>query len=69
MRKLTLVIFWLSIGAGCHKDVDPDCIAKSNTCLCTMELNPVCGCNGETYYNPCAAQCASVRYTKGECGK
>lgn len=69
MRKLTVLLFWVAVGAGCHKDVNPDCVVQNRTCYCTTELNPVCGCNGETYSNSCHAQCAGVRYTKGECGK
>jgi hypothetical protein len=36
--------------------------------VCTFELNPVCGCDGETYSNPCAAASAGVSVEgEGEC--
>ncbi len=36
--------------------------------ICTMDYNPVCGCNGQTYSNPCVARNAGVRsYTSGPC--
>lgn len=37
-------------------------------CACTLELDPVCGCDGVTYPNPCTAKCAGVAVVqKGEC--
>ncbi len=74
----TLAGFLLSatcLLGGCQrpltKAATADCIdpAKVNpNGMCTMEYNPVCGCNGQTYANPCAAGNAGVRsYTTGPC--
>jgi hypothetical protein len=34
MRHLVILAFWITIGAGCHKDVDPDCIENQATVAC-----------------------------------
>jgi hypothetical protein len=39
-------------------------------CMCTMEYDPVCGCNKVTYGNACQANCAGVSdFTEGECAE
>ncbi len=45
----------------CVENLKPDCV-------CTMQYDPVCGCNNKTYGNACVAQCAGIaKFTKGAC--
>ncbi|GAA4506255.1 hypothetical protein GCM10023172_35310 [Hymenobacter ginsengisoli] len=46
--------------------IDPSRVNPSG--ICTMEYDPVCGCNGLTYANACVARNAGLRSFKpGPC--
>lgn len=74
MRKILSAALALSLAglsACANKPQQSTCIdpAKVNPdAICTMQYEPVCGCDGQTYSNPCIAEKAGVTsYTQGAC--
>jgi len=66
----TLLGFTITFIFAC-KTPSTSCIDPSKIdteAICTMQYDPVCGCNGQTYANACLADNAGVTaYTQGAC--
>jgi hypothetical protein len=80
MTRFLLPLFLgavLASSAGCQRQATPtaatgtDCLDPSRANpngMCTMEYDPVCGCNNITYANACVAKNAGLlSFKPGPC--
>lgn len=69
MKKILICALAFSLCQATCKKTSDDCKgAAIKDCMCTMQYDPVCGCDGKEYGNSCVARCEGVQtWTKGKC--
>ena len=65
MKKILFIVLICSFSVQFSNAQIIMCVDSSlinPNCICGMIYEPVCGCNGQLYSNPCLAQCDGVTY-------